>query len=245
MKKLSSFLIIGLIVLVAGCRNNETEQALPVHIVIPAQTILQASVSLGYAADFVVLAGSGINNTGATTVTGDLGLSPGISLDGFPPGIFGGKKHINDTRSDQAKIDLTNAYKDAAGRTSPEEVLLSGNIGGLILTPGLYKSISSLDISRGDLILDALGDEKAIFIIQIASTLNVKPGRQVILRNGAMASNIFWQVGNSVTIGTSSVFKGTILANQSITFNTGAILNGRGLARLGEVRMTGNNMVKQ
>ena len=114
-----------------------------------------------------------------------------------------------------------------------------------MLTPGLYKSISSLEISNGDLIFDALGNENAIFIIQISSTLTVNPGCHVILKNGAKSSNIFWQVGSSATLGSSSVFKGTILANQSIVFNIGATLNGRGLTRLGRVSLHANNIVKQ
>jgi hypothetical protein len=245
MKKLSSFVTTGLIVLIGGCHNNEMEQAFNIPTVIPVQTVMQAAVSLGYAADFVVLAGSGIKNAGATTVTGDLGLNPGLSLDGFPPGIYSGKKHINDKRSEQAKIDLSAAYNDVAGRTSPEVVILSGNIRSLVLTPGLYKSISSLEISNGNLTFDGMGNENAIFIIQIASTLTVKPGCHVFLRNGAMSSNIFWQVGSSATFGSSSVFKGTILASQSIIFNIGATLNGRGLARSGTISMNGNNMVRQ
>ena len=245
MKKLLTFLTMILAVFIMGCKNNEINLAIPKPIVIPVQTILQATVSLGNASDFAVLAGSGINNTGATCVTGDLGLSPGLSLGGFPPGIFDGHKHINDTRSEQAKVDLSTAYKDVAGRTSPEVVILSGNIRSLVLTPGLYKSISSLEISNGDLIFDARGNKNAIFIIQISSTLKVKPGCHVILRNGAKSSNIFWQVGSSATFGSSSVFKGTILADQSIVFNIGATLNGRGLTRTGEVSLHANNIVKQ
>jgi len=156
-----------------------------------------------------------------------------------------GTQHINDILSNQAKLDLTAAYNDAAGRTSTDIVTLSGNIGGLTLTPGLYKSTSSLAISSGDLTFDAKGNASAVFIIQIASTLTTTSGRKVILSGGALASNIFWHVGSSAIFGTTSVFKGTVLAMQSITFNTGATLDGRGLARTGGVTMAGNTIVKQ
>ena len=142
-----------------------------------------------------------------------------------------GTQHINDAIATQAKTDLTAAYNDAVGRNCTDIVTLSGNIGGLTLTPGLYKSTSSLAISSGDLTFDAKGNANAVFIIQIASTLTTTTGRKVILSGGALASNIFWQVGSSATFGTSSVFIGTVLVMQSITFNTGATLNGRALSK--------------
>jgi len=197
------------------------------------------------ASTLAVLAGSAITNTGATNITGDLGLSPGTSVGGFPPGILNGMQHINDGIATQAKLDLTTAYNDAAGRTATDIVTLSGNIGGLTLTPGLYKSTSSLAVSSGDVTFDARGNANAVFIIQIASTLTTTSGRKVILSGGALASNIFWQVGTSATFGTTSVFKGTVLAMQSISFDTGATLDGRALARTSAVTMAGNTIVIQ
>lgn len=201
----------------------------------------QQSVNLASSGDYVVLAGSTVANTGATNITGDLGLSPGTSVSGFPPGIMNGTQHVNDADANQAKLDLTTAYNNAAGRTSAP-VSVAGNIGGRTLAPGLYKSTSSLEISSGDLTLN--GNSNAVWIFQIASTLTTTSGRKVILSGGAKAKNVFWQVGTSATLGTTSVFKGNILADQSITMNTGASLEGRVLARIGGITLNGNTLVK-
>lgn len=227
--------------LFTGCKKDEPSNP----SVIPIQVTKLPTVQLVGAADFAVLAGSAIASTGATTINGDLGLSPGSSVGGFPPGILVGTQQINNAVVILAKLDLIAAYNDAAGRTSTDIVSLAGNIGGLTLTPGLYKSTSSIEISSGDLTFDAKGDANAVFIIQIASTLTTTPGRKVILSGGASASNIFWQVGTSATFGTTSVFKGTVLALQSITMNTGASIDGRLLARNGSVTMAGNAIVKK
>jgi hypothetical protein len=203
----------------------------------------QAPVPLGSAANFVVLAGSTVTNTDATTVTGDLGVSPGTAVTGFPPGTVNGATHAGDPAAAQAQIDLTTAFNDAAGR-SVGAVTVAGNLGGQTLAPGLYKSTSSLEISSGDLTLDAQGSPNAVFIFQMASTLTTTAGRQVILSGGAQAANIIWQVGSSAVLGTTSVFKGNILADQSITLNTGATLDGRALARIAEVALDANTITK-
>jgi hypothetical protein len=198
--------------------------------------------ALGSAANFVILAGSTVTSTGLTTLTGDLGVSPGSAVTGFPPGILTGTKHAADPTSALAIADLTIAYNDAAGRTLAP-VMVAGNLGGRTLTPGLYKSTSSLAISSGDLTLDAQGNANAVFIFQMATTFTTTPGRAVILAGGAKASNVFWQVGSSATLGTTSVIKGTIMANASISMANGATLNGRALARIGAVTMIGNAAV--
>jgi hypothetical protein len=208
-----------------------------------SSTCAQAPVGLGVAGDFAVLAGSTVTNTGLTSVTGDLGVSPGTAVTGFPPGVIVGVQHAGDPIAAQGEAILTTAYNDAAGRTLCP-IAVAGNLGGQTLAPGLYKSTSSLEISSGDLTLDAGGVASAVWIFQMATTLTTTSGRQVILSGGAKSANVFWQVGSSATLGSTSSFKGTVMANQSITLNTGAILNGRALARIGAVSLDTNTIVK-
>jgi len=245
-KALLTTFALASVVFFAGCKKDDPTPSGNTVTNPPLQTTVQANISLGSnASTLAVLAGTSITNTGATTITGDIGLSPGTSVGGFPPGILNGDLHINDAIANNAKLDLTAAYNDAAGRTATDRVTLSGNLGGLTLTPGLYKSTSSLAISSGDLTFDAKGNSSAVFIIQIASTLTTTSGRKVILSGGAQASNIYWQVGSSATFGTTSVFKGTVMAMEAITFKTGATLDGKALARTGTVILAGNTIVKK
>ncbi len=251
--KIKKFLIpiaIASVSLIMGCQKSTTaspseSSGTPTTNIITLQSTVQLTVPLASAANFAVLAGSAVTNTGATNITGDMGLSPGSSVGGFPPGILTGTEYIDDTISAQAKLDLTVAYNNAAARTCTDIVTLSGNIGGLTLTPGLYKSTSSLAISSGNLTFDAKGNAGAVFVIQIASSLTTTSGRQVILSGGALAANIFWQVGSSATFGTTSVFEGTVMAKQSITFETGATLNGKALTSIGAITMADNTIVKE
>jgi len=196
----------------------------------------ETPVNLGSDSSFAILASTGVSVTGGGTITGNIGIFPGTAfVPGNPPVTVNGTIYASGPVASQAQADLTIAYNDAAGRTTP--ALVSGNLGGQTLTPGLYKSTSSLAISSGDLTLDAQGNPNAVFIFQIASTLTMTSGRQVILAGGARAGNIFWQVGSSATIGTTAVLHGTILAAVSISVLTGATLDGRALASTGAVSL--------
>jgi hypothetical protein len=184
--------------------------------------------------NFSVLAGSTVTNIGSTVVSGDVGVSPGSSITGFPPGTVGGTIHITDGPAALAQASLTAGYIDAAGRSGGTAV--AGDLAGNTLTAGIYTSTSSL-ANSGDVTLDAQGNPAAVFIFQITSTLTTGSGSHVVLINGATACNVFWQVGSSATLGTNSVFKGNILALTSITVTTGVNLEGRALARNGAVTL--------
>ena len=189
----------------------------------------QGTVNLGTAGSFAVMATASITSTGPVVVNGDVGLAPGTS-QGIPPAQVNGTIHVNDAASAKAQADLLLAYNDAAGRTVNSQTL-PGNMGGLTFTPGLYTNSTSVLISgagpNNNVTLDAQGDPNAVFIFQMASTLTTATNSQVILAGGAKAGNVFWQVGTSATLGTTSIFKGNILAATSITLNTGSVVEGR------------------
>ena len=236
-------IVTFLVLLITGFTGLEFSKQGP--SVIPVQHILLETVPLASASHFTVLAGTSITSQGDTRIAGEIGLSPGNWVSGFPKEVLYCTDQNNSTKSLQAKVDLLKAYTDAQGRKSKDIVTLKGNIGGLTLTPGLYKSAASLQISAGDLTFDAMGKKDAIFIIQIANTLNTRPHSKVILKGGASASNIFWQVGNAANFGSDSDFKGTVLAFKSIKFYSDATLEGRAFASTGEVDLTANKIVKQ
>lgn len=194
------------------------------------------TVNLGTADAFAILAGSTITNTGSSVITGDLGLSPGTSVTGFPPGTVSGTQHVADTTAVAAKTALVTAYNDAAGRTPVTTV--PTELGGTTKTAGVYGA-GTLGIT-GTLTLDAQGDASAVFIFKAASTLITAGSSTVSLVNGAQACNVFWQVGSSATLGTNSTFKGNIMALTTITLTTGANVQGRVLARNGAVTLDTN-----
>jgi hypothetical protein len=208
---------------------------------IQASSCGQAKIPLGAAVNFGVLAGTTVTNTGATVVHGNLGVSPGSAVTGFPPGKVTGKIDTANTAAANAQLALTTAYNNGMARTNCP-VTVAGNIGGRTLSPGLYHSSSSLAISSGDLTLTANGHSGAVFVFQTVSKLTVTSGRQVILAGGATASNVYWVVGSSATLGTTSVMYGNILAHKSISLATGATLHGKALASIGAVTLQGNTI---
>jgi hypothetical protein len=185
-------------------------------------------VPLGAADTFAVLGASTVTNTGATVVTGDLGVSPGTAVTGFGPGVvLNGSIHMNDTLAMQAHADAATAYAQLAGETLTTD--LSGqNLGSMILTPGVYHFNTAAQLT-GTLILDTQGDPNATFHFQIGTTLTTDPGSMITFLNGS-STNIFWQVGTSATIGVNSVLYGNVLVDQSITVNSGATVIGRLIA---------------
>jgi len=195
-------------------------------------------VNLGTATEFAVLACTAVTNTGISMINGNLGVSPAGAISGFPPGIVHGTIHLNDVAASLAQTDLTAAYNDAAGRTP---VTIATELGGTSPASGVYNSASGTFGITGTLTLN--GDANAIWIFQAASTLDAATSSQVVLSGGAKASNIFWTVGSSATIlGAGSNFKGSILAQTSITVNGGAILEGRALAQGGAVTLDTNDI---
>jgi hypothetical protein len=194
-----------------------------------------ATINLGTAGNFAVMATSSITSTGPVIINGDVGLDPGTA-QGIPPAQVNGTIHINDPTVVKAQADLLAAYNDAIGRSTNAQAL-PGNMGGLTFTPGLYiNSTSVLIMGAGpnnNVTLDAQGNPNAVFIFKMGSTLTTAPGSQVILAGGANPNNIFWQVGSSATIDTTSIFYGNVLAAVSITLNSGAVVTGRFFAGSG------------
>lgn len=206
--------------------------------------VLPASAqSLGTAQAFGVLGGSAVTNTGSSVVTGDVGVFPGTSITGFPPGTATGVIRSADGVAQQAQSDLTTAYNAAALATCTDN-RTGEDLGGDTLTPGVYCFDSSAFLT-GTLTLDFQGNPDALFIFQIGSTLTTASGSSVAVINSGGEScptNVFWQIGSSATLGTTTTFTGNILALSSITMNTGSVLNGRALARNGAVTLASNTI---
>jgi hypothetical protein len=198
-----------------------------------------ATVALGAAAPYAILAGAGVTSSGPTIINGSLGTSPTGTLTGSP--TVTGSTDLANPAAAAAKLALTAAYNDAAGRTL-NAISLPGDLSGLTLAPGLYKNSTSVMLSAGNVTLDAQGNPNATWVFQMGSTLTTISGTQVVLAGGAKAANIFWQVGSSATLGTTSIFKGNILAAISISANTGAVVEGRLLTQTGAVSLLSNTV---
>src|SRR6202521_1186989 len=214
-----------------------------------------AAIPLGAACSFGILGATpAVTNTGPTIVKGDIGIWPAASITGFGaapgvlgPGIFTGTEHLGDSIAMTAQTDLTTAFNAAmnAGGGPAVGAALTADIGGQTLPPGIYKATTSLGIT-GNLTLDGSTNPNGVWIFKVGSALTTAaggvgtPASQVLLIGGAQAHNVFWQIGSAATLGTNSLFQGTIMANATITLTTGATLNGRALDRSAAVALDSN-----
>jgi hypothetical protein len=220
--------------------------ALAILAVFALPTAAQAApVGLGTAGPFVVLGGTTVTNVGPSVLNGNLGVSPGTELEGFgPPAVINGSTHATDAVAAQAQLDLTTAYDAAAGQpVLPANDLSGEDLGGLKLAPGTYR-YNAAALLTGALTLDAEGDPNAEFVFQIGSQLTTESASSVVLVNGASPCNVYWQVGSSAVLGTTTSFQGTLMALTSISLNSKATVVGRMLARNGQVSLIENTLTR-
>lgn len=205
----------------------------------PLTALAATDPGLATAGNFAVLAGTTVTNTGPSWITGLLGVAPGSAVTGFPPGTSG-VQHKGDSVATTAQTNLAAAYTNAAAQPCPGTNNFTGvNLGGKNLVPGVYCQTTAPTLT-GTLTLNGAG----VYIFQIGSTLVTASGARVVLIGGAQPCDIFWQVGSSATIATSTTFIGNIMALTSIAMQTGATLNGRALARNGAVTLDTNRIIR-
>jgi len=227
---------------VYSCVSLRTAAAFVALLFAPSLAAAQTAPSLGAADTFAVLAGSTVTNTGPSVITGDVGVSPGSAITGFPPGVIvNGTTHAGDANALAAQNSTTLAYVLLAGQPCTMD-LTGQDLGGMVLTPGVYCFSTSAQLT-GTLTLNAQGNSAAVFIFKTGSTITTASNSSVVMINGGTRCNVFWQIGSSATLGTGTSFAGNILALTSITLTTGAgVFNGRTLARNGAVTLDTNTV---
>lgn len=208
----------------------------------PYAALAATAPALGTAQNFAVLGNTTVTNTGSTIVSGDLGVSPGTTITGFPPGVVvGGSIHAADATALSARSSAATAYTDLSGQSCDFD-LTGQDLGGLTLVPGVYCFPGTSAQLTGTVSLDAGGNPNAVWIFQIGSTLTTASSSSVTLINSGQACKVFWQVGSSATLGTNTTFIGTMLAQTSITLNNGSSVSGRALALNGAMTLDSNNI---
>ena len=255
-------LVFSISMFSAGCTKKSpttpdaTATAIPTAIATAVGAVAQATVVLGTSANYAILSNSAITDVPSSAITGDVGISPGLrsNITGLTVPEVTGTIYASDDSVPianiltAAKTDGLNAYNDAvnAGRGTPTSI--SGNINGLTLAPGLYSSLTSIEISPGGfLYLDAGGNANAAFVIKSATSITTASTSEVVLAGGAQAKNVFWVAGSTITLGTYSKMKGTLIASTSISCLTGSNLNGRAIvqgAAAGQVTLDHTTIVK-
>jgi type VI secretion system secreted protein VgrG len=236
MNRISMSVALGALVLVLGGCDHSLDDCTTSPLAVnygPAGAPPQLIACDTYA----VLAGSGVNCTGTTTVvTGDIGCSPNGNVTGLPPGQpTQGSKHERDVNAQQAQNGCTGAYNDLVVR--PSNGTLTGvDLGGRTFSAGCYTFATTCTIN-GILTLDAQNNPNAVFVFQVGNSLTCANNAIVVLVNGAQAKHVFWQCGNSVTIGNNCSFRGSVIAQQNIACNQGSQVHGRLLARNGTVSL--------
>jgi hypothetical protein len=216
---------------------------LTVLLLMSSNADAQTAPTLANADPFVVLGGSAVTNTGSSVLNGALGSWPNGTITGFPPGTVNGTNHGAGTASELAQQSVTTAANALLAQPCTTTFGVPTDIGGSVRGPGVYCFSSSGSIT-GALTLNGGGNANAVFIFTTGSTLVTAAASSIVLTNGAQACNVFWRVGSSATLGTTTAFVGNILAQTSITLTTGATVQGRALAQTGAVTLDSNTLTR-